>query len=92
MFPVLETLVKLFKWLVEAAVEYARTDEGGAGLQEIADELEAEGIDIPFYEPSEQGEPLTMNSNPDDPRAAAQQAAAFRAKHPELFNKRGVQS
>jgi hypothetical protein len=46
-------LLKVLEWLYEAAVTYAASDQGSTELTKILDELEADGIDVPFYEPSE---------------------------------------
>ncbi len=40
-------------WLYEAAITYAASDQGSADLTAILNELEADGIDVPFYQPSE---------------------------------------
>lgn len=46
-------LFKLFELIVKAVFLYATTDEGEAELKSILDEAEKDGIDIPFYEPSQ---------------------------------------
>lgn len=48
-----ELLFKLFQVIVKAVFLYATTDEGEAELKSILDEAEKDGIDIPFYEPSQ---------------------------------------
>lgn len=49
-------LFQLGKWLVEAAITYAASEQGGVELTAILDEAEKDGIDVPFYEPSEGGQ------------------------------------
>ncbi len=49
----LSLLFKIVKWLYDASVVYASSDEGSQTLVVILNEVEADGIDIPFYEPSE---------------------------------------
>lgn len=85
--PILATVEKLVVWLVEAAVAYNKTDVGSAGLVEIENELEAEGIDVPFFEPTDQqGQPLDLGAIAVASGVVnADQVARFKAKHPEIF-------
>jgi len=46
-------LIKVLKRLYEAAITHAASDEGASSLVEILNELEADGVDVPFYQPSE---------------------------------------
>jgi hypothetical protein len=86
-------LVSLGKWVFEAAVQYNATPEGEAGLTDILDNLEAMGIDIPFYTPTTQDGSLNMSSVPQTAtQSDVEFANAFRAKHPELFKQEGGQS
>lgn len=45
-------IFRVLKFVVEAVYTYAASDEGRAELIDIANDAEADGIDIPFYEPS----------------------------------------
>lgn len=73
-----QLLQNVFKFLAEAVYTYAASEQGNAELIAIADEAEALGIDIPFYQPSQPVEPTT------DASAQAAQAAdaAYAARHP----------
>ena len=49
-------LETIFSFVYEALKVYAASDQGKADIVVILDAVEAAGIDVPFYEPSEQGE------------------------------------
>ncbi len=87
---IVSIIALFFKWLFEAAIQYNATPEGDAALRDILDWLEALGIDVPFYTPTDETSPLDMPSVPQE--ATAQDVAvgaAFRARHPELFKQEG---
>lgn len=79
-----EGVVEFVKWLYQAALVYASTEEGSASLTAILDQLEAEGIDIPFYEPKEQ-QATTDTTGSGQPSASElisdRAAAARQARH-----------
>lgn len=49
-----ELLGSVFKFVAEAVIAYAASDQGKQELVDIANEVEANGFDIPFYEPSDE--------------------------------------
>jgi hypothetical protein len=49
-------LFKFVQFIWEALYTYAASEQGGQELRAILDEVEAAGIDIPFYEPSQEGQ------------------------------------
>lgn len=89
---ILALIVLLYQWVMEAALRYNSTEEGAARLADIETRLEALGIDVPGFEPTSQGEPLVMNKQQaGEPLNDAEAISAFRARHPEIFNKESVQ-
>lgn len=79
-------IVDLFKWLMEAAIQYNSTELGNAQLVDLLDALESLGIDVPFFDPTATGSPLNMSSVPQGATAQdTASTAAFKARHPELF-------
>lgn len=52
----LKPLWDFIQFIIEAVVIFGSSEEGKVKLTEILDKLEAEGIDIPFYEPSDKSE------------------------------------
>lgn len=46
-------LSKAFQFIMEAVIVYAASDKGATELRGILDEAEADGINIPFYEPTQ---------------------------------------
>jgi len=87
MFAILSDFVK---WVLDACLVFNSTEEGRERLTVIADALEAAGVDIPFYEPSEN--PLNMQAQRAPNGNASERDASFRSRHPELFPEEGVQS
>lgn len=67
----LSILVLLVKFLWDAILTHAASDEGKQQLTEILDDVEAAGIDVPFYEPSEESkdtstEEISQEGNDSD--------------------------
>lgn len=75
-----QILVDFFQFLYKGVVTYASSDEGEAELRSILDRLEEDGIDIPFYEPSEP--PLNVNGVEGSPTNFTDR---FKEKHPEFY-------
>lgn len=87
---IVDLIVLLVKWFVEAAIQYNGTDEGATALADIENRLEALGIDVPGFTPTDQGQPLDMSAvRPVDGDAEALRARLFRERHPELFEQEG---
>lgn len=82
-------LTELVDFLWKGITAYASTDEGRQELNDIFAAVEAEGIDIPFYQSDEEADepPLDLNRSGKQP---TDYAARFLEKHPE-FAKRGEQ-
>lgn len=84
MLNLLDLLVK-FVW--EAIQTHAASEEGKSELTEILDYVDNNIVDIPWYEPSTDGETGDTGGRGDEgfnPDSDAQ-AAAFRERHPELY-------
>lgn len=87
----LGAVVQFFDFVWKAVQTYAASEEGRAELNDILNELEAAGIDVPFYEPQgERGsvgvQDFDMGQDGGEPRGST-----FRERHPELFKKEGKQ-
>jgi len=86
-------IVSLVQWFWEAALSFNATPEGHSALVQIANEAEALGIDVPFFEPTQEGEPLDLGDvRAEDVEAVYDRARRFRDKHPELFANEGGKS
>lgn len=91
---ILELIVGLVMLLVEALSVYDQTPEGKAAIDEFLTLVEAEGFDIPFWEPpdtqAEAGASSPVREAVDEAahQAAARFSESFVERHPELFNKR----
>lgn len=75
---IFQIVVALFKWLLEAAVQHASTDEGEATLKSILDALEANGVDVPFYEPQQSSVDTQGAGQPEGFQNISDRAAAAR--------------
>lgn len=71
-------LTELLQFLWQGITAYASTDEGREQLQQILDALEADGIDVPFYEPQQ---PLDVNQQEGSFRS---NYSDFLTRHPEF--------
>ncbi len=52
-----QIFVRLGLWVWDALRDKAETEQGGAELRDILDDVEAAGFDVPFYEPDQPGSP-----------------------------------
>lgn len=79
-------LFRFVKFLFDAAVVYAASDEGEAQLKGILDEAEADGIDIPFYNPDqpegETGETGDVGDVGSTSSVRESRDAAYYLRHP----------
>lgn len=74
-------VVRLAQWVVKAVYHYAE-NEGADELRDIADDMEAVGIDIPFYEPEQP--PMSIQDLKADADREERQRAQWAAKHPDV--------
>lgn len=75
-------LFSFLRFVFDSVVKEAATEEGAARLKKFLDELEAAGVDVPFYEPSEQPQPSegTTDAAAIAARAREQRKAEREAK------------
>jgi hypothetical protein len=86
LFELFSSIVKFF---VEAVYTYAASEQGSQELKNILDTAEADGIDIPFYEPAEgiQGDRGGMGdigSNQPIVDLKSIRGKSWAEKHPDL--------
>lgn len=89
---VFSVLFAFFRWVFEATLKDAATEEGAAKLKGILDALEAAGVDVPFYEPDAPPQPSEgeVDSRAHAARSREQRradAATRRALHEEALQR-----
>lgn len=88
MFNILQLLVA-FVW--ESLYTYAASEEGGAELRVILDAVEASGIDIPFYAPSNpEGQEGVTSPNKGSVGTQSEASVDHSARRPARRTQSGV--
>lgn len=73
---------RLVKFVFEAVYVYAASEQGHAELIGIANDAEADGIDIPFYEPSPSEAAARESSAPNSSSQSSYDD--FLSRHPDI--------
>lgn len=70
--------------LVDAIADYDQTPHGHAAIEALLKRVEADGFDIPFWEPEGELQPFPLNMTGEAVSSAVDaMAARWRERHPE---------
>lgn len=85
MLEIFDLLKMVFMILLDAIADYDQTEHGHAAIEALLERVEADGFDIPFWEPEETTEePIDLNVSSEAVQSAVDAIAKrWLSRHPQ---------